>query len=149
MRSEYFSHNILAGNINRWKNITADGLFRKNGTTTIWIWKHWNNLMVDNCSKSNSNWEIDDWMVRTEVKLLKSYPNKYIYIVQLKEKKKKKKKIKKNKLFQCFHIQMVVVPFLRNNPSAVVFSAVYISRQNIMGKIFGAHLGFSLQVIHS
>jgi hypothetical protein len=28
-------------------------------------------------------------------------------------------------------------------------SAVYISRQNIMGKIFGAHLGFSLQVIHS
>ena len=53
------------------------------------------------------------------------------------------------KLFQCFHIQMVIVPFLRNNPSAVVFSAVYISRQNIMGKIFGAHLGFSLQVIHS
>ena len=57
--------------------------------------------MVDNCSKRNSNWEIDDWMVRTEVKismkkkysaclyfkLLKSYPNKYIYIVQLKEKK--------------------------------------------------------------
>jgi hypothetical protein len=37
MRSEYFSHNDLAGNINRWKNITADGLFRKNGTTTIWI----------------------------------------------------------------------------------------------------------------
>jgi hypothetical protein len=73
---------------NRWKNITADGLFRKNGTTTIWIWKHWNNLMVDNCSKRNSNWEIDDWMVRTEVKIsmkkkysaclyfksLKSYP---------------------------------------------------------------------------
>ena len=25
------------------------------------------------------------------------------------------------KLFQCFHIQMVVVPFLRNNPSAVMF----------------------------
>jgi hypothetical protein len=44
---------------------------------------------------------------------------------------------------------MVIVPFLRNNPSAVAFSAVYISRQNIMGKIFGAHLGFSLQVIHS
>jgi hypothetical protein len=44
---------------------------------------------------------------------------------------------------------MVVVPFLRNNPSAVMFfKAVYISRQNIMGKIFGAHLGFSLQVIH-
>ena len=93
MCSEYFSHNVLAGNINRWKNITADGLFRKNGTTTIWIWKHWNNLMVNNCSKRNSNWEIDDWMVRTEVKismkkkysaclyfkLLKSYPNKYIY----------------------------------------------------------------------
>jgi hypothetical protein len=52
MRSEYFSHNVLAGNINRWKNITADGLFRKNGTTTIWIWKHWNNLMVNNCSVS-------------------------------------------------------------------------------------------------
>ena len=30
-----FPHNVLAGNINRWKNITADGLFRKNGTTTI------------------------------------------------------------------------------------------------------------------
>ena len=29
------------------------------------------------------------------------------------------------------------------------FFSVYISRQNIMGKIFGAHLGFSLQVIHS
>ena len=99
MHSEYFSRNVLAGNINRWKNITADGLFRKNGTTTIWIWKHWNNLMVNNCSKRNSNWEIDDWMVRTEVKismkkkysaclyfkLLKSYPNKYIYIVQLKK----------------------------------------------------------------
>jgi hypothetical protein len=69
MRSEYFSHNVLARNINRWKNITADGLFRKNGTTTIWIWKHWNNLMVDNCSNRNSNWEIDDWMVRTEVKI--------------------------------------------------------------------------------
>jgi hypothetical protein len=25
------------------------------------------------------------------------------------------------KLFQCFHIQIVVVPFLRNNPSAVMF----------------------------
>jgi hypothetical protein len=25
------------------------------------------------------------------------------------------------KLFQCFHIQMVAVPFLRNNPSAVMF----------------------------
>jgi hypothetical protein len=25
------------------------------------------------------------------------------------------------KLFQCFHIQMIVVPFLRNNPSAVMF----------------------------
>ena len=100
MRSEYFSHNVLAGNINRWKNITADGLFRKNGTTTIWIWKHWNNLMVDNCSKRNSNWEIDDWMVRTEVKismkkkysaclyfkLLKSYPNKYIYNYGIHEK---------------------------------------------------------------
>ena len=93
MRSEYFSRNVLAGNINRWKNITADGLFRKNGTTAIWIWKHWNNLMVNNFSKRNSNWEIDNWMVRTEVKismkkkysaclyfkLLKSYPNKYIY----------------------------------------------------------------------
>ena len=42
MRSEYFIRNFLAENINRWKNKTADGLFRKNGTTTIWIWKHWN-----------------------------------------------------------------------------------------------------------
>ena len=25
--------------------------------------------MVNNCSKRNSNWEIDDWMVRTEVKI--------------------------------------------------------------------------------
>jgi hypothetical protein len=44
----------LAENINRWKNITADGLFPafcKNGTTTIWIWKHWNNFMVNNCYK--------------------------------------------------------------------------------------------------
>ena len=31
------------------KKITADGLFRRNGTTTIWIWKHWNNFMVNNC----------------------------------------------------------------------------------------------------
>ena len=38
------------------------------------------------------------------------------------------------KLFQCFHIQMVVVPFLRNNPSAVVFSAIYIFRQKFRGK---------------
>jgi hypothetical protein len=37
--------------------------------------------------------------------------------------------------------------FLRHLPNC--FSAVYISRQSIMGKIFGAHLGFSLQVIHS
>jgi hypothetical protein len=78
MRSEYFSRNVLAGNINRWKNITADGLFRKNGTTTIWIWKHRNNLMVNNCSKRNSNWEIDDWMVRTEVKI--SIYHKYHHI---------------------------------------------------------------------
>jgi hypothetical protein len=40
------------------------------------------------------------------------------------------------KLFQCFHIQMVVVPFLRNNSSAVVFSAIYIFRQIIPGKIY-------------
>ena len=52
MHSEYFFHYVLAGNINHWKNITADGLFRKNGTTTIWIWKHWNNFMVNNCSYS-------------------------------------------------------------------------------------------------
>ena len=98
-KPRYAPNNVLAGNINRWKNITADGLFRKNGTTAIWIWKHWNHLMVNNCSIRNSNWEIDDWMVRTEVKismkkkysaclyfkLLKSYPNKYIYIVQLKK----------------------------------------------------------------
>jgi hypothetical protein len=49
MRSKYFSLNFWAENINRWKNITADGLIRKNGTTTIWIWKHWNNFMVNNC----------------------------------------------------------------------------------------------------
>ena len=49
MRFEYFSRNFLAEYINRRKNITADGLFRKNGTTTIWIWKHWNNCMVNNC----------------------------------------------------------------------------------------------------
>ena len=49
------------------------------------------------------------------------------------------------KLFQCFHIQMVVVPFLRNNPSAVMFFQQFI----FPAKIFGAHLGFSLQVIHS
>jgi hypothetical protein len=42
---------------------------------------------------------------------------------------------------------MVVVPFLRNNPSAVVFSAIYIFRQKIPGKIFGAYLGFSLQAV--
>ena len=35
MRSEYFSRNFLPENINRWKNITADGLFRKNGKTTM------------------------------------------------------------------------------------------------------------------
>ena len=59
-----FPRNVLAGNINRWKNITADGLFRKKGTTTICIWKHWNNLMVNNCSKRHSNWEIDmiEWV---------------------------------------------------------------------------------------
>jgi hypothetical protein len=33
--AEYFSRNLLAENINHRKNITADGLFRKNGTTTI------------------------------------------------------------------------------------------------------------------
>ena len=44
-----FFPEFLAENINRWKNITPDGLFRKNGTTTIWIWKHWNNFMVINC----------------------------------------------------------------------------------------------------
>jgi hypothetical protein len=35
MRSEYFTQKVLAENINRRKNITADGLFRKNGTPTI------------------------------------------------------------------------------------------------------------------
>jgi hypothetical protein len=29
MRSEYCSHNVLEGNINRWKNITADDYFVK------------------------------------------------------------------------------------------------------------------------
>ena len=54
------------------------------------------------------------------------------------------------KLFQCFHIQMVVVPFLRNNPSAVMFFQRFIfPAKRFRGKIFGAHLGFSLQVIHS
>jgi hypothetical protein len=48
-----------------------------------------------------------------------------------------------------FKIFMVVVPFLRNDQSAVVFSAIYIFRQKIPGEIFGAQLGFSLQVIHS
>ena len=64
MHSEYFPRNVLAENINRWKKITADGLFRKHGTTTIWIWKHWNNFMVNNCSKRNSNWKIDmiEWL---------------------------------------------------------------------------------------
>jgi hypothetical protein len=37
--------------------------------------------------------------------------------------------------------------FTKYSVCSYVFSAVYISRQNIMGKIFGAHLGFSLQVI--
>jgi hypothetical protein len=60
-----FPRNVLAGNINRWKNITADRLILKNGTTTIWIWKHWNNLMVNNCSKRISNWEIDDIFLKT------------------------------------------------------------------------------------
>ena len=50
------------------------------------------------------------------------------------------------KLFQCFHIQMVVVPFLRNNPSAVMFYQRFIFPAKTL---FGAHLGFSLQVIHS
>jgi hypothetical protein len=36
-----------------------------------------------------------------------------------------------------------------SNVCCYVFSAVYISRQNIPEKIFGAHLGFSLQVINS
>jgi hypothetical protein len=36
MRSEYFSRNFVVENINRWKNITVDGLFHKNGTMTIW-----------------------------------------------------------------------------------------------------------------
>jgi hypothetical protein len=98
-------------------------------------------------------------MVRTEVKmsmkkkysaclyfkLLKSYPNKYIYIVQLKEKKQKKQKKTKEE-----EAQMVVVPFLRNNPSAVMFFQRFIfPAKTLWGKIFGAHLGFSLQVIHS
>jgi hypothetical protein len=37
---------------------------------------------------------------------------------------------------------MVDVPFLRNNPSAVVYSAVYISRQNIPGKNIRSASGF-------
>jgi flagellar biosynthesis protein FliR len=42
---------------------------------------------------------------------------------------------------------MVVVPFLRNNPSAVMFFQRFIfPAKTLWGKIFGAHLGFSLQV---
>jgi hypothetical protein len=57
----------------------------------------------------------------------------------------------KKKYSAClyFKLLMVVVPFLRNDQSAVVFSAIYIFRQKIPGEIFGAHLGFSLQVFHS
>ena len=56
----------------------------------------------------------------------------------------------KPKLFQCFHIQMVVVPFLRINLSAVMFFQRFIfPAKTFRGKIFGAHLDFSLQVIHS
>ena len=44
-----FFSEFFGGKYKRWKKITADGVFRKNGTTTIWIWKHWNNFMVKNC----------------------------------------------------------------------------------------------------
>ena len=36
------------------------------------------------------------------------------------------------KLFQCFHIQMDVVPFLRNNPSAVMFFQRFIFPAKIL-----------------
>jgi hypothetical protein len=35
MRSEYFSPECFGGKYKPLKNITADGLFRKNGTATI------------------------------------------------------------------------------------------------------------------
>ena len=39
--------------------------------------------MVNNCSKRNSNWEIDDWMVRTEVKIsmIKKYSACLYFVV--------------------------------------------------------------------
>jgi hypothetical protein len=37
------------------------------------------------------------------------------------------------KLFQCFHIQMVVVPFLRNDPSAVMFFQRFIGAISFSG----------------
>jgi hypothetical protein len=46
------------------------------------------------------------------------------------------------KLFQCFHIQMVVVPFLRNNPSTVMFfSGLYFPPKH-SGKNIWSALGF-------
>jgi hypothetical protein len=45
------------------------------------------------------------------------------------------------KLFQCFHIQMVVVSFLRNNPSAVMFFQRFIfSAKKFREKLFLRHL---------
>jgi hypothetical protein len=42
------------------------------------------------------------------------------------------------KLFQCFHIQMVVVPFLRINLSAVMFFQRFIfPAKTLRGKIIG------------
>ena len=123
MRSEYFSRNVLAGNINRWQNITADRLFRKNGTTTIWIWKHWNNLMVNNCSKRNSNWEIGmiEWLelkskfqwkrniqLASILQIIKIIP-KQIHI-QLKKKNNNKKQQKKKKLRTAIEWDYGILP---------------------------------------
>jgi uncharacterized protein YsxB (DUF464 family) len=44
------------------------------------------------------------------------------------------------KLFQCFHIQMVVVPFLRNNPSAVMFFQRFIFSAKKFREKYSEHI---------
>ena len=44
------------------------------------------------------------------------------------------------KLFQCFHIQMVVVPFLRNNSSAVTFFQRFIFSAKIFQEKYSEHI---------
>jgi hypothetical protein len=70
MRSEYFPRNVLAGNINRWKNITPDGLFRKNGTTNIWIWKHWNKVKSVKKNHGGFPTEVSDMARNMKMELL-------------------------------------------------------------------------------